>query len=335
MLEQSVPMNRLSTAIRQRLFRVRPEDALPHRVSHQRVYIVPTKRGWAFLLALLLMLIASVNYALSLGYALCFLLTGLFTATLLHTYRNVAGLQITAVEAGDCFAGESLPFTIILANDRPQIRHGLRLKTLQSSRSGIRLEAEQSVGTTLNVPTTHRGEPPLGRLTLQSDWPLGLWTCWSYLHVPASGLVYPRPESNPPALPLSLGDSGDSRPVAGRQGDVSGLRNYQPGDSIGSIAWKTAARGQGLQVRTFDSESGSGQTVFSLQSTGQLPLEQQLSRLCAWVLQAENTRTDYALQLPAQQLGAGHGSEHRVQALRALALYGAETASSAPANEAA
>ena len=49
--------------ISQRVFRTRPEDTLPHVVTHQRVYIVPTKRGLAFLLALLLMLIASVNYA--------------------------------------------------------------------------------------------------------------------------------------------------------------------------------------------------------------------------------------------------------------------------------
>jgi len=69
-------------ALWQRAFRARAEDYLPHKVSHQRIYIVPSKRGAAFVLTLLLMLIASINYSLSLGYALSFVLTGLFAATL-------------------------------------------------------------------------------------------------------------------------------------------------------------------------------------------------------------------------------------------------------------
>ena len=59
-------MNTLSH-IWQRLFRTRALDLLPHKVEHQRIYILPTRRGWAFLAALLLMLIASINYALSLS----------------------------------------------------------------------------------------------------------------------------------------------------------------------------------------------------------------------------------------------------------------------------
>ncbi|MGQ7845534.1 DUF58 domain-containing protein [Granulosicoccus sp. 3-233] len=318
-------MRLLSPRIRQRLFRVRPEDRLPHLVSHQRVYIVPTGRGWAFLLALLLMLVASVNYALSLGYALCFLLTGLFAATLLHTYRNLAGLQVSRISGGECFAGESLPFDITLTNNRSQVRHGLRLATTEACVSGIRLEPARDTRMVLPLPTTRRGVLPLGRLTLQSDWPLGLWTCWSYLHVQTQGLVFPRPETNPPALPLSAGDDGDTNPRPGLQGDVSGLRHYQPGDSIGSIAWKSAARGQGLLVRSFDSDEGLGKTALSLHSTGLHALEQQLSRLCAWVLLAESRQTPYALQLSTRQLPAAQGSEQRVRALQALALHDSAT----------
>jgi len=314
-------MNTFNHRIRQRLFRIRAEDRLPHLVSHQRVYIVPTGRGWAFLLALLLMLVASVNYALSLGYALCFLLTGLFAATLLHTYRNLAGLQIMKIDGGKCFANESLPFNIMLTNHRSQARHGLRLATADARVSNIRLEPTQDCTIVLPVPVTQRGIRPLGRLTLQSDWPLGLWTCWSYLHVATQGLVYPSPETNPPALPLAPGDEGDASQKAGLQGDVSGLRSYRPGDSIGSIAWKSAARGQGLLVRTFDSEDGNGETALNLQSTGLPAIEQQLSRLCAWVLLAESRQTPYTLQLSTQQLSAAHGAEQRARALQALATY--------------
>jgi uncharacterized protein (DUF58 family) len=315
-------VNAASNVLWQRVFRTRAEDHVPHLVTHQRIYIVPTRRGWAFLFALLLMLVAAINYALSLGYALCFLLTGLFAATLLHTYRNLAGVQVRRIEAGDCFAGETLVFTLTLANARAQVRHGIRISAADNACRRVLLQPEQDTVIPLCVPADVRGRRLLGRLTLQSDWPLGLWTCWSYLHVPSHGLVFPRPESNPPPLPSIHQAHSDQRARAASQGDVSGLRDYVPGDSIGSIAWKSAARGLDLQVRIFDTESGPSQATLSLQHTGMSQMEEQLSRLCAWVLLAEDKHTDYSLQLPAEQLAASHGKEQRQRALRALAVHG-------------
>ncbi len=309
-------------AIWQRVFRTRAEDSLPHTVTHQRVYIIPTRRGLAFLMALLVMLLASVNYSLSLGYALSFLLTGLFAATLLHTYRNVAGLQVMQVNGDTCFTGDNLDFNVLLCNPRTQPRHGICIRARTTTNAGVRLEAEQDSTVTLSLPTHARGVMELGRVTLQSDWPLGLWTCWSYLHVPAHGLVFPRPEFDPPPLPCRVdGDAGD-HPQASHQGDVSGLRNYVPGDTMGSIAWKSVARGHGLQVRTFEAQTAPSRTLLSLAQTAGMPtLEEQLSRLCAWVLAAEHSGIDYSLQLPEETLTAGQGREQRRQALSALALH--------------
>ena len=310
-------------AIWQRIFRTRAEDSLPHSVTHQRVYIVPTRRGLAFLVALLVMLLASVNYSLSLGYALSFLLTGLFAATLLHTYRNVAGLQVMQVTGDSCFTGEVLNFTVLLSNPRTQPRHGICLHTRTTTNPGARLEAEQDRIFTVSVPTHARGVLTMGRVTLQSDWPLGLWTCWSYLHVPTRGLVFPRPEIDPPPVPSVVdGDAGD-RAQTSHQGDVSGLRDYVPGDTIGSIAWKSVARGHGLQVRTFDAQTAPSQAELSLAQTAGVPtLEEQLSRLCAWVLAAEHNAIDYSLHLPGEKLSVGRGREQRRLALSALALHG-------------
>ena len=306
----------------QRVFRMRPEDSLPHTVAHQRIYIVPTKRGWVFLFTLLLMLIAAVNYALSLGYALCFLLTGLFAATLLHTYRNLAGLSVQNIDSTDTFAGNPLIFKITLGNIRTQARHGIRIANDDGVYTLVRVDGENTTDATLSIKTENRGPKRLGRLTLQSDWPLGLWTSWSYLHVPAHGLVFPSPESDPPPLPLVSDESEGDRTLPGQQGDVSGLRDYVPGDAIGTIAWKSVARGLGLQVRTFDSDSGPSQALLSLQHTGKQAVEEQLSRLCAWVLKAESTQTDYALHLPDQQLDSDCGNQQRLLALKALAMHG-------------
>ncbi|MFK8079771.1 MAG: DUF58 domain-containing protein [Granulosicoccus sp.] len=304
----------------QRLFRSRAEDSLPHTVEHKRVYIIASKRGGAFLVTLLLMLVASINYSLSLGYALCFLLTGLFASTLLHTYRNLAGLSVSTISSHDAFAGDDVTFTIKLANSHPHLRQGIRVKAGSYS-AMVQIPSNSMTNAELAIKAESRGLCRLGRLTLQSDWPLGLWTCWSYLHVEAQALVFPRPEEEAPPLPVVRGEDEGKPTHSLVSGDVSGLRDYQPGDSIGSIAWKSAARGLGLKSRTYDNDEACATTSLDLRHATVAGVEAKLSRLCAWVLRAENTQIDYALELPDFSLDRNRGKEQQAQALRALALF--------------
>ncbi len=313
----------------QRVFRTRAEDALPIAVRHQRIYILPTVRGCAFLVALLLMLVASINYALSLGYALSFLLTGLFAATLLHTYRNLAGLELLAIRAGDAFAGEPLAFTLELAERTGLERTGIDVRAaappvgrVDGATARADLPANGTTSLELAVATRARGVRPLGRLTLSSDWPLGLWRTWSYVHAPDAGLVWPAPEPAPPPLPVGGAGDGDGARVRTSDGDVAGLASYVPGDSPSRIAWKSAARGTGLKVRLFDDAAPTSATVLALDAAGAGGPEERLSRLCAWVLEAERRGTDYALELPGKRIDASAGPAHRRAVLDALARAG-------------
>src|SRR4030095_1566030 len=99
---------------RQRLFRSAPADRDPVVLRHSRIYILPTKRGIAFIATLATMLLTSLNYALSLGLLVTFLLSGLASAALLHTFRDLAGIKVRPLAAGDTFSGERLAFTLEL-----------------------------------------------------------------------------------------------------------------------------------------------------------------------------------------------------------------------------
>lgn len=308
----------------QRLFRTRADDVLPLDIAHQRIYILPTKRGLAYLFSLLIMLIASINYALSLGYALCFLLTGLFAASLLHTYRNVAGITCQTVSSENLFVGQRAHFAVSIKNKTKLDRIGVRLKCAQAS-DVIDIDSGQISRAVLSKATNTRGILKLGRITITSSYPLGLWRTWCYLHSDEDCMVYPSPEQSPPPLPSLHNHTTGEKPRQTHQGDVAGLREYHPGDAISSIAWKAAARGQGLFVKTFDEENAGGETHLSLASTDLHDTEQQLSRLCAWVLAAEKSQTDYAFDVEDTQLAPGHGPNHQLNALMALATYGTST----------
>jgi len=313
-----------ATSFKQRLFRSRPEDVLPLDMEHQRIYILPTKRGLAYVFSLLIMLIASINYALSLGYALSFLLAGLFAASLLHTYRNVAGITCEKISSDNVFAGERAHFNVTVKNKTKLERFGVTVKCTDAS-DVINIMPDEASQGLLSISTATRGTLKLGRITFSSNYPLGLWRTWCYLHSNANTTVYPRPEKSPPPLPTQNTESQGETVRQSIQGDVSGLREYHPGDSISSIAWKAAARGQGLFVKTFDDDKAGGETHLNLALTGLHDTEQQLSRLCAWVLAAEQANADYSFEIEDTHLPSGRGETHKHKALMALANYGAST----------
>ena len=318
----------MSTArsFRQRVFRSHADDTLPLAIEHQRIYILPTGRGCAFVAVLLLMLVASVNYALSLGYALCFLLTGLFASALLQTYRNMAGLQVTSITATAGFVGEALPFTVHLDGTDDRLRQSIRIETRSGETSSVvdRARKDDTGTAVLAVTSEKRGRLPLGRLTLSTDWPLGLWRGWSYLHTPVSATVWPAPESDAPPLPVKDSDGGAGQRAPSIDGDISGLRDWVPGDAPSRIVWKRVARGSDPQVRLQDAAASPANAELALSNTRLGALEAQLSRLCAWVLQAEQQGADYALTLPGVVLETSRGQQQRAAALDALALHGLE-----------
>jgi len=306
---------------RQRLFRDAPDDRDPVVLRHRRIYILPTRRGLAFLATLTMMLITSLNYALSLGFAVTFLLAGLAAAALLHTFRNLAGLELRPLAAGETFAGGTLPFTLALAGGQAP-RYGVTIAAGKGSAPTVDVPPEAALPVTLEVPTVRRGRVALGRVTLSSDYPLGLWRGWAYVHFPLSGVVFPAPETEPPPLPTGAGGHHVGALARGEEADLAGLRAYIEGDAPQRVAWKAVARGAGWYTKQFEGSGGGGPADLNWHVTPTtLSAEARLARLTAWVLSAERAARPFALTLPGVALPPGQGRDHRRAALTALALY--------------
>ena len=290
-------------------------------LRHHRIYILPTRRGLAVIATLAIMLLTSMNYSLALGHAFTFLVAGLVAAALLQTYRNLAGIAVAPLSAGEGFAGGEIPFTLSLAN--PGAR---REAILVAPRSGqpvrIDLAAASTRQAQIALAAPRRGRVGLGRVTLSSDFPLGLWRAWAYVHFPLSAIAYPAPEA--PAAPLPPGMEGSDfrRSARAADAELAGLRDYHPGDPLNRIAWKAVARGAGWHTKQFEGTGGAGalELVWS-----ELPLsldpEARLSRLAAWILAAEREARAFSLKLPGAELPLASSAGHCRAALTALALF--------------
>ncbi|HET6545515.1 MAG TPA: DUF58 domain-containing protein [Rhodanobacteraceae bacterium] len=299
------------------LTRLREPETLPIRLDRRRIYVLPTRFGLGFGALLFVMLLGALNYGNNPAFLLTCLLGAAAWASLFLGFRTMAGLSIRQMRAGETHAGDLLHVECVLEAGQRR-RESLRLRC---GRAEIAFALPAGIGTTvvLGLPSERRGWFRAGRLRVWTDYPLGLFRCWSWIHPATEFLVYARAEPAAPPLPRGGGHSGE-RMIAGASEDYVGLRDYRTSDPPRLIAWKASARHDTLLVRETERHADVA-LVLDYALLAGLDSESRISRLTAWVLAAEAEQRDYTLRLPDRSIGPGAGRQQCQACLRALALY--------------
>lgn len=334
MSEQLTLYGRLEHGVRRHasrwLFRLRGPEPGEIYLHRRRVFIMPTHPGMLYGAMLFVLFIGSVNYNLSLGFGLTFLLAAVGFVDMHLTFRNLAHLHLMSGRAASVFAGEEARFELHLANRRRKDRYAIWLDFVHEGREPdpaqpTDIGANTTTSVTLATLAHRRGWLDAPRVRLQTRFPLGLLRAWSYWQPDVQALVYPRPEDDAPPLPLAGIENTDGR-GAGGQDDFAGIRGYQAGDSLKHLAWRQIARvdpalGGNLVTKQFEGGAGGEIVLDIAQLPPTLDLETRLSRLTRWAIEAEARGLPYGLKLGTTRIPAALGPAHHEACLRALALY--------------
>ena len=292
------------------------------RLNQRRIFIIPTRAGMAFGLALAPMLLVAINYQNSLAYALTFLLLAVFLVAILHTFRNLTGLTLKAAGGAPVFLGEQAHFRVTLES-AGRGHQAIALGWLPAPLQVQDVPAQGGCDVELHLPTQRRGWLRPGRLRVESRFPLGLLVAWSWIDLDQTLLVYPQPVPGDLALTDggADGDGEEGVHVLGTgSDDFQGLRAYQPGDSRRRLHWKAYSRGQGLFIKDFATLAGRDLWLDLERVDGDL--EHRLGLLCHWVLQFSARGQPFGLRLGNICIEPDIGEAHRDACLRALALFG-------------
>ena len=308
------------------LFQLRGPQVGPVVLVQRRVFILPTRQGLLFAVVLLLMLVGSINYGLSLGFVLTFLLMALGLNAMIYTFRNLANLRLSSGRARPVFAGDTAIFPVYLENPGRSTRFALGLAANQSSITYIDVPAQASAVAHVRVHALRRGRMRPGRMTLFTRYPLGLYYAWSYLNFEAHCIVYPRPAPQETPLPAAESGAGTGSLTGRGQEDFNGLRQYSTGDSPRHIAWKAVARGEDIVTKQFSGRADRELWLDWRHLPSSMDTEEKLSRLARWVLHAHERGEAFGLRIPGCDIEAANGEAHRDRCLEALALYGTEDA---------
>ena len=292
------------------------------RLDRRNIFILPTGPGLLFLAASTLIFITAINYILSMAFGLAFLMVSVFLLSILYTFRNLQHLSLRRLPAEPVFAGQEAAFVVLLQRDGERAHEMLELAFPGQRVSHANLLDNAEARVPLYLPAPQRGVLKAPRLRVQTRFPLGLWRAWSYVDLSLQCIVFPTPVAGPLAGHVNASASGKSETTVAGTEDFHGLRQYQPGDSLKQVAWKSYARGQGLQVKLFVDHADDRLMLDWAMFPGLEP-EERLSRLCHWVLELDRGGIDYGLRLPGVEIDMARGDEHRLRVLTALALWNA------------
>ncbi|MGR9100557.1 MAG: DUF58 domain-containing protein, partial [Gammaproteobacteria bacterium] len=259
-------------------------------------------------------------YNNNLSYVLAFLLAGVFFVSMTHSYKSLAGLVVGKGRNVPAFAGEPADFTVNVSNPTAAPRISLLVGARNATARKIDIAPESAVRVTLRSKTGKRGWHELDTVTLESYFPLGLFRAWSPLRLGSRVLVYPKPAEYSMPFPEAASSSGRTGKQTDGSDDFFGFQEYRPGDSIRRIHWKAYAKQQGLYSKQYSGEKSS-ETWLTFEQTPGRNLEERLSRMCRWVVDAEQAGIRYGFDLPGTRLAPGRGLDHYRKCLESLALF--------------
>jgi uncharacterized protein (DUF58 family) len=323
------------------LFRNHAEPPGDVALDRRRVFILPTRAGLVFAGVSLTIWFGSLNFNLQLGFLLAFFVLSVALVGMYQTHRNLVHLVIREQRAVPVHAGEMADFEFVVENPSMEPRYAVHIafllprrrkaasrKLIERPMRGVWIDVPASSSARLGIglPTRRRGRRDCPRLRISTRFPFGLWEAWAYASPQLTTIVYPAPEVDAPPLPL--GDGGDrefANSVVAGTDDFAGVRSYQPGDALKSVAWRLFARNEELSVKLFESSAGQETRLDFHDLPAAVPWERRIARLTRWVLMADAAGLRYSLALPGTQICAASGRAQCTRCLEALALMPGES----------
>ena len=307
-------------------------------LTQRNVYILPTRAGWMMVATLLVLLVASINYQLNLGYLLTFLIGGSVLVGMHIGHATLRGITMNLIATKDQFMPAAASFDVVLSNPGKKVRHGIGLSVLNTAHwtwADVPAQGSTTIQV-IGVPMP-RGKHALPALTAETRFPMGTFRVWTVWRPAAQVWVYPAMETPSPPLPPGEPRSGEARlsPVQAT-GEYDGVRAYRRGDPLKLVVWKKAAKtwgstwtdsgdrdpSQTANLISRDMQHTQAQELWlDFSRTGCQGLEAALSRLCAWVVQADQQGLVYGLRLPKLEIALASGEAHRKHCLQTLAAY--------------
>lgn len=293
-----------------------------YQLDVNNTFILPTRFGWAMTGLMLCLFILGTNYQNNVILMFCYFVFAVLLLSIFHSYVSFVQyhLRFSPIQAN--FANQDTLLNLHLKHNpnRSQLHS---LSNIAAYRNNpFMFEYLNDDTNTLTLGRYKRGQHSVGRLSIESIFPFGLFRCWTHLTVPGKFMVYPAPLAGPLKIRQQneQGKAGKSDNIKVSSDDLQGLREYRDTDPIHHVSWKHFAKGQGLLTRDFNDNAALNGWLY-LSDYLQGDVEQALSLLAYQIIELGTQDATFGLSIGNQQIMPSKGPAHQAQCLEALALY--------------
>ncbi|KGJ92803.1 DUF58 domain-containing protein [Colwellia psychrerythraea] len=305
-----------------------------HQLNSRNIMIYPTRFGLAYLGFVILVFLLGTNYQNNIILLLSYLLASLFISVMLHSFYNFSQLRFYSRAKQQGYAEEPLNFSIkIMAKkNHYDINVHFSDRTLNSQIVTLLHCKQGEQELTLAYKSSKRGRHNLGRITIYSEYCLGIFKSKTVLNFGHYAIIYPKAKSLI-AGQYQLSSSHDEASMESFQSsnivgtdDFSELKSFVRGESRARTAWKQLAKGQGHFSKHYQASTSQLQWL-KLSEMPSNNLEIQLAYLSFLIGELSTTNQNFGLDLSAEtankamNIQPNSGFKHQQECLTALALY--------------
>ena len=279
-------------------------------LKQNEVLVFIYQQGYLYLVLILITFIAGINYANNLILGFCFLISAILCISFYLSFKQLHAvtMQVVVDEVGK--VNEAFKVKIILQQARNNPKY-LNFKTDDQLQTFLFEEKQQSFELTF-IPT-QRGKFEIPPIQIYSTYPLGLVRAWTYIYLTESYWIAPQAKAFTQNL-QSYSNTGEPD-----LDEFKELRAFKLGDSLQSISWKQAARGQGLFVKQFEDLVDTHVMQIEYGKMPSADHEEKLSFMMELADQCEHAQTPYSIILPHAQTENGVGEQHYIHIKTLLA----------------
>ncbi len=309
--------------------RIPPSNAYQFDVNN--TFILPTKFGWTMLGLMSCLFILGTNYQNNVILMFCYFIFALLLLSMFHSYVSFVQFHISFHPIDNTFANQLVQVKLDLKSKENRSNlHALSTIAIYNKEHSVYQYLEDG-SNIVDIGSYERGIHSVGRLSVESIFPFGMFRCWTHLSVPSQFFVYPAPKRCGLQLrqQQSQGHSGNKTGTPVTTDDLQGIRDYRDSDPIHHVSWKHFAKGQGLLTKDFSERAAiSGWLHFDdyiKDSPTKIIIEEALCELSYQVLELTKQDANFGFSIGKHQIMPNTGLKHQQQCLELLALYSAKT----------
>lgn len=289
-------------------------------LKQNEVLVFIYQQGFLYLVLIFITFIVGINYANNLILAFCFLISAILCISFYLSFKQLHGvtLQVVVDEVGK--VNEVFKVKIILQQAQASAKY-LNFKISDPEYKASNKDAqihsflfqEKQQSFEIHLIPDQRGQLKIPPIQIYSTYPLGLVRAWTYIYLTENYWVAPEAQAFSQNL-QHFSHTGDPD-----LDEFKELRNFKLGDSLQSVSWKQAARGQGLFVKQFEDLVDQHVMQIEYHQMPSADHEKKLSFMMELVDQCEHSQTPYCVILPHAQIEQGVGERHYIQVKTLLA----------------